>query len=451
MRYGRDVIQLLDLIQVQLYLLDAANRVGRGDGRGRPENRAQAAGSGSSRTGRQRPRRRRTPGSTGREQHRRRGAGKTAEALRTRLTERYGIAYPIVQAGMAFYATPELAAAVTNAGGLGVLGPVPESPVGLRAQIQETRALTKGPFGVDFVYFPFFDTTLGTPGYEQDPEHQSRNVTWSINDGHVDVLIEEKVDFVVWYWTAPEPRWVEALKAAGIPQWAQVGSVEGALEAVGYGAEVLVVQGKQAGGHVRGFQDGNPLHRSEIVALVKAAVREDVLVLGSGGIADGRTLVNALAEGADGGWVGTRFAVSEESYAHGEYMRRVIAVTDGWSETTPTAIFGPEFPSAYTRSIVNRVLAELKGKEDTIPTPPPGPAVVGTARLMPWRACPAGSPTPWAKFSVIIPTRGSTGDFDEMCLLAGAESSPIIKSVKPAGEIVADMAAEAAALLAGAG
>jgi enoyl-[acyl-carrier protein] reductase II len=369
-----------------------------------------------------------------------------AEALRTRLTEAYGVTYPIVQAGMAFYATPALAAAVTNAGGLGVLGPVPEAPPGLRAQIHETRQLTKGPFGVDFVYFPYFNTTLNSPGYESDPEHQSRNVSWSINDGHVDVLIEEKVDFVVWYWTAPEARWVKRLKEAGIKQWAQVGSVAGALEAVEYGAEVIIAQGKQGGGHVRGFQDGNPLHRSELVPLVKAAVPKDVIVLGSGGIADGRTLVNTLAEGAEGGWVGTRFAVSEESYAHEEYMRRVIAVSDGWAETTPTAIFGPEFPSAYTRSIVNRVLEEWKGKEDAIPTPRPGPPVVGSARLMPW-SVPGGVPYAMGKFSVIIPTRTSTGDFDEMCLLAGAESSPLITSVKPAGQIVADMAAEAAALL----
>jgi len=371
----------------------------------------------------------------------------TADALRTRLTEAYGIRYPIVQAGIAFYATPAMAAAVTNAGGLGVLGPVPEQPPGLRAQIHETRRLTKGPFGVDFVYFPYFNKTLNSPGYEDAADRPSRNVSWSINDGHVDVLIEEKVDFVVWYWTAPEARWVEKLADAGIKQWAQVGSVAGALEAVEYGAEVIIAQGKQGGGHVRGFQDGNPLHRSEIVPLVKAAVPKDVLVLGSGGIADGRTLVNALAEGADGGWVGTRFAVSEESYAHEEYMRRVIAVQDGWAETTPTAIFGPEFPSAYTRSIVNRVLEQWKGKEDAIPTPPPGPAVVGNAKLMPW-TFPGGVPYAMGKFSVIIPTRDSTGDFEEMCLLAGAESSTLIKSVKPAAQIVADMAAEAAALLA---
>jgi len=371
-----------------------------------------------------------------------------ADGLRTRLTEAYGIRYPIVQAGMAFYATPQLAAAVTNAGGLGVLGPVPEQPPGLRAQIAETRQLTNGPFGVDFVYFPYFNTTLNGPGYEEAADRPSRNVSWSINDGHVDVLIEEKVDFVVWFWTKPEARWVKRLKEAGIKQWAQVGTVAGALEAVEYGAEVIIAQGKQGGGHIRGFQDGNPLHRSELVPLVKAAVPKDVIVLGSGGIADGRTLANTLAEGAEGGWVGTRFAVSAESFAHEEYMRRVIAVTDGWSETTPTAIFGPEFPSAYTRSIVNRVLSQWKGKEDAIPTPRPGPAVVGTANLMPWTV-PGGVPYAMGKFSVIIPTRTSTGDFDEMCLLAGAESSPLITSVKPAAQIVTDMAAEAAAILSG--
>ena len=374
-------------------------------------------------------------------------SGSPPPALRTRLTDRYGIAYPIVQAGMAFYATPTLAAAVTNAGGLGVLGPVPEAPEGTRRQIQETRRLTQGPFGVDFVYFPFFNKTAWAPDSDPEPEHRTRNATWSITDAHVDVLIEEKVDFVVWYWTAPERRWVQRLHEAGIRQWAQVGSVEGALEAVEYGAEVVIAQGKQGGGHVRGFQDGNPLHRSELVPLVKAAVPADVLVLGSGGIADGRTLVNCLAEGADGGWVGTRFAVSRESYAHEEYMRRVIAVNDGWKETAATAIFGPEFPQVYTRSIVNRVLAEWKGKEDKIPTPSPPPAVVGTARLQPW-SVPGGIPYAMPKFSVIIPTRDSTGDFDEMCLLAGAESAPLIKSVKPAAEIVAEMASDAATLLA---
>jgi enoyl-[acyl-carrier protein] reductase II len=368
-------------------------------------------------------------------------------SLTTRLTEAYGVKYPIVQAGMAFYATPELAAAVTNAGGLGCLGPIPETPAGLRLQIQQTRALTHGPFGVDFVYFPLANTTVYGPGYESDGEHWTRTPTWSVNDMHIDVAIEEKVDYVVWFWTAPEARWVKKLKAAKIPQWAQVGTVRGALQAVEYGAEVIIAQGKQGGGHQRGFQDGDPRYRSELVPLVRKALPKDVLVLGSGGIADGRTLANALSEGADGAWVGTRFAVSEESFAHPEYMQRVIAVKDGWNETTTTSIFGPEFPHAYTRSIVNRVLKEWEGREDQIPMPPPPEPVVGTARLMPWTVK-GGIPYAMPKFSVIIPTRGSQGDFDEMCLLAGAESAQLVKSVEPAGKIVAEMAADAAAILA---
>ncbi|MDQ1491461.1 MAG: nitronate monooxygenase [Actinomycetota bacterium] len=369
-----------------------------------------------------------------------------AASLRTRLTERYGVAYPIVQAGMAFYATPALAAAVTNAGGLGVLGPVPEGPEGTRRQIRETRGLTPGPFGVDFVYFPFFHTTPYGPGGAATGDHPARNATWSITDAHVDVLIEEHVDFVVWFWTDPEPRWVKRLRDARIPQWAQVGTVDGARRALGYGAEVIIAQGKQAGGHSRGFQDGEPLHRSELVPLVRNAVGADTLVLAAGGIADGRTLADALAEGADGGWVGTRFAVSAESYAHEEYMRRVIAVKDGYRETIPTGIFGPEFGQAYTRSIVNRVLAEWKGQEDKVTTPPPPPPVIGTARLQPWTV-PGGIPYAMPKFSVIIPTRDTTGDFDEMCLLAGAESSPLVTSVQPAAAIVAEMASDAARIL----
>jgi enoyl-[acyl-carrier protein] reductase II len=127
-------------------------------------------------------------------------------------------------------------------------------------------------------------------------------------------------------------------------------------------------------------------------------------------------------------------------------MRRVIAVKDGYRETTPTAIFGPEFPQAYTRSIVNRVLSEWKGQEDKVTTPPPPPPVIGTARLQPWTV-PGGVPYAMPKFSVMIPTRDTTGDFDEMCLLAGAESSPLVTSVKPAADIVAEMASDAARIL----
>jgi hypothetical protein len=231
--------------------------------------------------------------------------------FRTRLTERYGMKYPIVQAGFsALYVTPELAAAVSNAGGLGCLGAAPEPGAGVRNLIRRTKALTDRPFGMDFVYFPMNGNTVWTPGYEDDKEHRTREINWSCNDSHIDACIEEGVAYVVFFWTAPEARWVKRLNDAGIPVWAQVGTVRGALEAVDWGAEVIIAQGMQAGGHCRGYQDAEPTMRQELVPRVKEAVPPEIVVLGAGGIADGQTLANALREGAEAAWVGTVFCAS---------------------------------------------------------------------------------------------------------------------------------------------
>jgi enoyl-[acyl-carrier protein] reductase II len=368
--------------------------------------------------------------------------------FRTRLTERYEMTYPIVQAGFsAFYVTPELVAAVSNAGGLGCLGAVPEAPEGVRNMIRQTKKLTKRPFGIDYVYFPIGGDTVYTPGYEKpDDEHRSRELNWTCSDGHIDACIEEGIDYVVFFWTPPEARWVQKLKAAGIELWAQVGTVRGALEAVDWGATVIIAQGMQAGGHNRGYQDGEPLLRQELVSRVKDAVPKEIIVLGAGGVADGRTLAACLREGAEAAWVGTIYAACEESYAHDEYKRRVVAVENGWNETRENLLFGPEWPYGYTRAIMNRVMQEWQGKEDLIPTPPPPPASIGTHRLAPF-SVPGGVPYSMPKFSLAIPTRDVEGDFEEMCLLAGAESSPLVKKVQPARDITIEMGEAARAIL----
>ena len=243
--------------------------------------------------------------------------------FKTRLTERYGMRYPIVQAGFsALYVTPELTAAVSNAGGLGCLGAAPEPALGVRNLIRSTKALTSRPFGMDFVYFPMGGVTVWGPDYENDKEHRTREFTWTCTDAHIDACIEEGIAYVVFFWTPPEARWVERLKAAGVDLWAQVGSVRGALEAVDWGAEVIIAQGMQAGGHNRGYQDGEPSLRQELTPRIKDAVPKDIIVLGAGGVADGRTLAACLREGAEAAWVGTIFAASEESYAHDEYKKR---------------------------------------------------------------------------------------------------------------------------------
>lgn len=366
--------------------------------------------------------------------------------FRTRLTERYGMKYPIVQAGFsALYVTPELAAAVSNAGGLGCLGAAPEPAEGVRNLIRRTKALTSRPFGMDFVYFPMGGVTVWSPGYENDKEHRTREINWSCTDAHIDACVEEQIAYVVFFWTPPEARWVKRLKAAGVEVWAQVGSLRGAQEALEWGAEVIIAQGMQAGGHNRGYMDGEPSLRQELVPRVRDAVPPEVNVLGAGGVADGRTLAAALREGAEAAWVGTIFAASEESYAHDDYKRRVVEVQNGWVETRENRLFGPEWPGGYTRAIVNRVMEEWQGKEDSHTSPPP-PGHIGEHRLGIYTV-PGGLPYQMPKFSLMLPTRDTTGDFEEMAHLAGAESSPLVKSVQRAADIVVEMGEGARAVL----
>ena len=375
-------------------------------------------------------------------------AGSDPAEFRTRLTDRYGMKYPIVQAGFsALYVTPELAAAVSNAGGLGCLGAAPEPAAGVRNLIRRTKALTDRPFGMDFVYFPMGGVTVWSPGYEEDREHRTREITWTCTDGHIDACIEEQIAYVVFFWTPPEARWVKRLKDAGVEVWAQVGSVRGALEAVDWGAEVVIAQGMQAGGHNRGYQDGEPSLRQELVPRVSDAVPKDVIVLGAGGVADGRTLAASLREGAEAAWVGTIFAASEESYAHDDYKRRVVEVQNGWVETRENQLFGPEWPHGYTRAIVNRVMKEWQGREDQQTSPPP-PDRIGQHRLGIY-TFDGGLPYEMPKFSLMLPTRDTTGDFEEMAHLAGAESSPLVTRVQKAADIVVEMGEGARAVLTG--
>ena len=336
-------------------------------------------------------------------------------ALTTRLTRAYGLRHPIVGAGMGFYALPDLVAAISNAGALGVIGAAVQPPPLLQQLIQETKALTSAPFGVDLVY----DTGF-------------------VTDAHIDVLVEEQVPVVVFFWNPPTQAWVDTLHAAGAKVWMQVASVTGALAALDVGVDVFIAQGGEAGGHQRGVFEGVVTPRAELIPLVAAAVGP-ALVLGAGGIADGQGLASVLAEGADGAWVGTRFAASVESYAHPQYKARVLAAKwDG--DAVVTTMFGPEWPDKPLRVLRDLVVDQWAGRESEIPNPPPPPAVIGETIF-------AGEPYAMPKFSVILPTRDTTGDFDQMAWTAGIVSAERIFDIVPAGQIVEDMAAEARLIL----
>ncbi|XYH93908.1 nitronate monooxygenase [Sorangium sp. So ce1128] len=338
-------------------------------------------------------------------------------SLTTRLTVDYGVQYPLVSAGMAFVSLPPLVSAVSNAGGIGVLGAGIEPPPVVEARIQAIKALTPNLFGVDFIV----GTGPSGPFITQE---------------HIDVCIAEAVELVIFHWNTPDVAWVNALHAAGAKVWAQVGSVAAARAAVAAGADGIIAQGEQAGGHCRATQKTNPLVR-DIRRQVNPA-----LLLAAGGIADGASVVKALWYGADGVVVGTRLVASTEAYAHPDYKARVVQAGD--NSTAVQTFFGPEWPNQRQRVLRNRVVRRWAGNETTIPSPPPPPATIGTTVLFPGVL---DVPYVMPKFSAIVPTPDTVGDLEEMDMPAGSESVLAIASVEPAAEIVATMMTEAQDIL----
>jgi enoyl-[acyl-carrier protein] reductase II len=318
---------------------------------------------------------------------------------------------------MGFVSLPPLVAAVSNAGGIGVLGNAVEPPPATQVRIQAIKALTQKPFGVDFIPD---DSALGP----------------LTTDDHIAVCVAEGVKLVVFHSNLPPQRWVDSLHASGAKVWMQAASVDQAVGAAAMGIDAIVAQGQQAGGHNKSTTRTVKLLHQIIDAV------SPLMVLASGGIADGARVVEALANGAEGVWVGTRLVASTEAYAHDEYKRRILAA--GGNATVATTMFGPEYPGRRYRVLRNRVVNQWAGIEDQIPNPPPPPATIGQTVLFPQVF---NVPYTMPKFSAIVPTPDTTGDFEEMGLPAGEDSVKVIKDIKPAAEIVADMMAEASRLL----
>jgi len=324
--------------------------------------------------------------------------------LYTRVCDLFGIDHPIVSAGMGSVAQAELAAAVSEAGGLGTLALPGLSPAAITAQLRAAHALSRKPL-VASLLVPFMTPEI------------------------LDAAIAEPVSAVWFFWGEPNTADVAKCHRAGAKVIWQCGSVDEAVAAKAARVDCIIAQGFDAGGHVRGT--------TTTVALLPA-VRDaigDLPLLAAGGLADGRGLAAALALGADGAVFGTRFLASAECAAHPEYKQRII---DARAEDTfYTTLFDVGWPDAPHRVLRTKLVDEWEraGRPASGQRPHEGEPGA-TMRIEGLETAPLVS------YSVVPPTSYMTGDIERHAFYAG-QSVNLVHEVLPAGEIVRRIAREA--------
>lgn len=323
--------------------------------------------------------------------------------LRTPLCDTLDIDVPIIQAPIGSATCPALAAAVSNAGGLGTLALTWRSTDEARRMIKETRELTARPFAVN----------LG--------------LAWP-QDARLAVCLEEDVPIVSFFWGPPE-RSTELAHSGGAFVFHTVGSVAEARRAVDAGVDAVVAQGWESGGHVRGQVAALPL----VPAVVDAIAPTPTVA--AGGLADGRGLAAVMALGADGVWMGTRFLASREAAVHPVYVERVLQGAE--TDTVYSGLFDVGWPDAPHRTLRNSTIDRWEAAGRPEPGERPGEREP-VARFADGRAV--------ERYSDVIPLPGMTGEVEALALYAG-QSVGLISAVRPAREIVADVANEARSVL----
>jgi NAD(P)H-dependent flavin oxidoreductase YrpB (nitropropane dioxygenase family) len=324
-------------------------------------------------------------------------------SLATPLCDLLGIELPVVQAPIGSATCPELAAAVSGAGALGTLALTWTAPDRCSERIRRTQALTDRPFAVNLVL---------------DWDHRDR----------IEICARERVALISTFWGDPAP-YVELIHGAGSLHIHTVGSAAEALAAAEAGVDVIVAQGAEAGGHVRGATSTLTL-----VPAVVDAVRP-IPVIAAGGIADARGLVAVLALGAQAAWIGTRFLLAAEANVHAAYRNRVIAARA--EDTVHTSAFDGGWPDAAHRVLRNATLTawEAAGRPASPHRPGEG-EIVATA--------PSG--VSLERYHMAMPQAGTGGDVEEMALYAG-QGVGLARACAPAAEIVGDLRDGALALL----
>ncbi|AJZ57043.1 nitronate monooxygenase family protein [Paraburkholderia fungorum] len=319
----------------------------------------------------------------------------------TPLTRMLGCWYPVISAGMGGPARAELAAAVSHAGGFGLLGMVRESPELISREIAAVRAFTDQPFGVNLIPSATEPALLAA---------------------ELDACLDARVPAICFFWDVV-PDVVARAKDAGVLVLYQVGSLEDALAAEQAGADIVIAQGIEAGGHVRG-RTGILTLLPEIARLVR------IPVVASGGFATGAGLVAALALGAAGIHCGTLFLATHESFAHDYHKQRILAARAG--DTVYTDLFAINWPPhspvrVLANSLTGRAGSHLFGHHpDSLPRD-----VI---------AYDEGRPI--YRFSTDSPLRTTVGDLEQMALFAG-ESAVLVDQVSSAAEVIERLLNEA--------
>ena len=305
----------------------------------------------------------------------------------------FGLRYPIFQAGMGLAAGPELAIAVSSAGALGSLGQSGVGPVNTGPRIAQVKAATDRPFAVN--YLLSFDVTT------------------------LQLALDAGAPIVQFSWGIPSKEFVAAIRKAGARMGIQVGSPEGAQQAMDIGADYIICQGTAAGGHVQAI---SPLEETlpRVIEIAKATP-----VIAGGGIASGAAIRRALVAGASGVLIGTRFIATRESSVHADYkdaLRRADA-----SDSVLTVCFQDGWVNAPHGALRNRTLTMWEAAGCPAPGKRPGEddvlavSAAGTKRL---------------RYRTGMPSPTDAGDkIGEMCLFAGKGVGEI-RDIPGAGALV---------------
>ena len=375
-------------------------------------------------------------------------------ALKSRICDILGIKYPILLAGMGGASVPRLAAAVSNAGGLGILGAAACSPEQLREWIEEVRSLTDKPFGVDTLlpasvrrgskpqsgggdidpmdvlseYKAFARDFMDKEGLEsvgrssiiadmapiKGSKKSPQVFSKEFFEAQMNVVIEEKVPVYAAGLGNPGP-WMDQLHANGTKVMAVVGAVKHAVQVVSSGIDLIVAQGHDGGGH------NSPIGTMALIPQVVDAVAGRIPVLGAGGISDGRGIAAAFMLGAEGAWIGTTFLATEEAGIE-DYQKEVIAESGDGDTVVSRSVTGKP-----ARIIKNKwSQAWVDEKKEPLP--------------MPFQSIIAGP----------VLASGMASNRKDIAPGFAGQGMGLIKKVRPAAEVMKDLVADAENALSGA-